>query len=199
MPGDLTALNAYIAGLPNGLDSYPDHLQKAAVFRQFIAEQPLQIHLDLLPAVLRGLIRSPPPVGTWMPEVHATAGYLALRGLLFESDALFVDYAYRMNRRLLEGPIYWVLFKLLSPEKVVRAAESRWGQMHRGIGLTMTFPEPRVAAATMTFPAGLVPDVITRCYATAFRAAVEVAGGRNVAFELVKSQPTAAEYRGRWA
>lgn len=43
-----------------------------------------------------------------------------------------------------------------------------------------------------------VPSVLAKAYSTAFRAAVEIAGGRNATMETRIVDATTIEYRGRW-
>lgn len=191
-------LDEYLAALPRGLDSFADHVQKAAVVRHFTGGLELLAHADRLPAPLAAIVRDPPPVTAWVPEVHATALLTALRDLFFTDDESFFRYAYDTNRRLLESAFYRILFKLISPQRVLRGAESRWSQMHRGMQLSVTRRGDREADVRLVYPPGLLPDVIATAYGTAFRAAVEVAGARGAEFAVVERSRTHTTFRGAW-
>jgi len=192
-------MEAYLAGLPGGLSSYPNHRQKATVFRAFIEGIDLTPYAAQLPTRLAVLIAKPPSPHSWLTEVEATAVYLALIDLVFQDEERFIAHAYERNRQLLDGPLYRILFRLAGKERLARGMASRWGTMHTGIALiAMAIPGRSEATVRLEFPAGLIPPVIARCYVTALRAAFEVAGARDVVFELVEESPTLLELRGRW-
>lgn len=189
----------YLVSLPLALRSYPTHTQKASVLRQIVGELPIAGDAAGLPDELKALAQSPPPVTSWIPEVHATALYLALRDLYFDDDAGFVDYSYRRNRALLESPLYWILFKLVSARALLRQAPGRWAQLHKGVELGVKLdPKEESVEIRLNNPPYLVPDLLGRCYATAFTAAIELAGAKDAGFELVESSPSGSLFRGKW-
>ncbi|HTJ84859.1 MAG TPA: hypothetical protein VL400_24235 [Polyangiaceae bacterium] len=190
-------MTAYVDSLPDGLDALRGCQQKASIFRQFIGRPHATALAKVLPAELRGLVEAPPPATEWISEVKATAVYLALRDLMGSDDA-FLEYTYEMNRRLLSGPLYRVLFALVSPERVIKGAASRWGQLHRGTELrTEGFSPPRVRFRLVT-PVGLVPEVLARAYGSAYRVAIELAGARSVDVTVESASPTAYTFALRW-
>ncbi len=190
-------MSAYLDSLPRGLDSYPAHVQKAGVFRQLLGAQ-LKAHAAGLPDVLRVLVETPPPVGSWVPEVHTAAIFVAMRDVM-PDDHAFQDHMYRMNRALLDGVLYGFLFRLISPRRILDGARSRWTQLHRGITFeVLPHPEENQSGVCMRFPTGLVPVILLESYCGAFRAALEVAGGKNVKVHLVESAPVMARYAATW-
>jgi len=195
----LAYLDRYLAGLPRGLESFADHVQKAAVFRQFVSGLPIAEQAHRLPPPLDGLVRAPPPVSAWLSEVQATAVLTSLRDLFFSDDEGFFKYAYDTNRRVLESVFYRVLFKLVSPQRVLRGAEARWAQLHKGMELFVAMRGDRGAEVRLVYPPGLLPDVIATAYSTAFRAAVEVAGARAASFTVVERSRTQTTFHGAWS
>ncbi len=193
-------LEAYLAGLPSGLDSYLQAEHKASVYHAFFDDtHSLAQHAARLPGPLQDIIARPPPINTWMPECRATALYMALADAHFPDDDAFIAYAYRRNKALISSVAYRVLFKVLRPQAVLAGAASRWERFHRG-GVELT-SEPRGqsdVALVVSYPAGLVTELLARAYTTAFRGAVEVAGGKHVRFELEEVTDTHARFRGSW-
>jgi hypothetical protein len=187
----------YLTGLPNGLGSYATCVQKASVLRQFLKLAPASWRGDL-PEPLGALVRDPPPFTAWVPEVQATAVYLAIVDVREWEDKDFVARALTMNRELLKSPLYRVLMTVVSPGWLVRGAPSRWATMHQGIELSAQMVGDTSAQFDLTFPRRLVPTLIAQCYATAFQAALESASARKVSVSLGRSTDETATYRCDW-
>ena len=81
----LPRVAAYLEALPNGLASYPEYTQKAALYRQFLKHAGALRVANQLPPELRLLVEQPVPVNTWLPEVMVNALYLGV------ADALHLD------------------------------------------------------------------------------------------------------------
>lgn len=199
-PRPFPLLEAYIAGLPRGLDAFPTHATKGAVVRQILLDANLGPHVDSLPPQLAALIKAPPPHSSWVPEVFAIALFMAMRDIHPGPDAAFLEAVRQSNLKLLSGVVYGVIFKLIGPARLVSAVESRWGQMHKGVSMAPVVPVPDGAkvCARMEFPAGLVPPLMCQGYAQAFKAAVEVAGCSNVSFVVREAISTRAVFVGSW-
>lgn len=187
----------YLASLPNGLGSYPGCQQKAQILRQFVTTFGSQDLFALLPAELIDLARDPPPPTEWIPEVHATAVYLAQRDVL-GSDQAFYQHCYTMNRRLLSSPLYRVLFAVAAPERILRGAAERWGKLHRGTELRARRVEAYEAVVRLSAPANLIPQLMCRAYGSAYQVAVELAGGRDVSVDCIEITPTGFTYKINW-
>jgi hypothetical protein len=192
-------VEAYLASLPSGVDSYPECQQKASVFHEFLRDIELAPLGPNVPPAIVALVESPPPSTAWLPEVHANAVFLAARARAFADDEAFVRHAYRVNVILLQSPVYAILFRFISPERVLRGATSRWAHFHRGMELVIDRIETGRATVRLVFPPGLMPPLLGRCYATAFRAAIEAAGGLNTIVELVAFDAVSFECRARWS
>ncbi len=189
-------IERYLAGLPQGVDSYPAFEQKGTIVRSYVDSGELDVSGVELPPAVRAWVASPPTATQWIPEVHANVLFLVMMGKLGETG--FEDLVYRANTRLLQGPLYAILFKLVSPERVLRASGARWSQFHRGIELAPIRPGHNEASVDMRCPLALLPAPLARVYATAFRAALEAAGGKEVRVEMVGERPDGYTFHATW-
>ncbi len=177
-------MTAYLAQLPAGVDSYPDVLEKASVYREYLVGVDCEALRRVLPPPLLPMIDAPPPSSAWVSEVHVAAFFLALSDTLGE-EAAFLELAYRANRRLLGGPMYRLLFSLLGPRTILKGAQSRWGHFHRGVTMHVAFADDeRGATVRLTFPPKLLVPLLFRSYGEAFRAAAEVAGAKDASVRI---------------
>src|SRR3954447_26575263 len=127
----LRRMESYLEALSAGLDSHPDCHHKASITRQVLERFPTD-KLPPLPAPLQELVDAPPPSSLWIPEVHATALFLAICDAHFESDDDYVRFSLDFNRELLRGPLYRVLMFMASPTRLVPFVGRQWGALHRG-------------------------------------------------------------------
>lgn len=195
----LKSMDAYLSDLPAGLDSYPDHRQRGSILRQFLEGRSAAELARRLPPTLGELVLNPPPLSSWLPEAHATAVYLAIRDLYSKSDDDFVEHCYQGNRRLLSGPTWRIMFLVVTPESLLRGGNARWAKMHDKVELRVEpKDEPGKVELELRFPRALVPPLMSRVHGSGFRAAVEVAGGKDVAFALSSSGETASRLVGTW-
>ncbi|MFK7990756.1 MAG: hypothetical protein AB8I08_32345 [Sandaracinaceae bacterium] len=175
-------LQAYIDRLPGGLDAYPDHRSKASVLRAFLDGHDMDALRAALPAELAALADPKTAVTTWLPEVHLNAVMLARRAVFFDSDEAFVEDAAKRNRQLIESPLYRMLIKFFSTERVGAMGRTVFHQMHDGIELEIHPGTPMRWA--LRYPPHLMPELVARCYATAATVALEL-GGTRVTTEVV--------------
>jgi hypothetical protein len=190
-------MEAYLAALPRGLAAYPSCQQKSAILRTFMTAE-IAHHIEgALPPELRGLVTHPPPVTAWIPEVQATALYLAGRDAM-GSDEEYVEMAYVLNRKLLSGVLYRALFAFVSPTRVLTGAASRWGQLHRGTDLRALKVTDTDAVLRLTGPPNHIPQVLALAYGTAFRAVLELTGGRSVVVTCRRDGPEGCTYLAGW-
>lgn len=195
----LTHLEAYLRGLPRGLDSYPTLVIKGSVLRSSLEAMPITTGLETLPEALQALARNPPPHSSWIPSVHVEALRAARRDLLFDDDDALVRAVEAQNRAMFSGVIYGLLFKLVGMQRLLDRAQQRWDQMHRDATFTVeTDMANRLARAQLVFPAGLYSPLGSRCFLAAIKAAMEVASGQPVQAELKEYRPTRAMFEARW-
>ncbi|MBI5494312.1 MAG: hypothetical protein HY904_04745 [Deltaproteobacteria bacterium] len=192
-------LEAYIRALPQGLDSYPDHVVKASVVRSSLDAMPLLPHLSQLPAPLVELVMRPIPHSQWVPEVRSEALHEAMRELRFTDDESFLAAVAAGNRALLSGVLYGFLFRLIGVSRLLRGGVSRWEQMHRGTRFILQGdPESRGVVLRLGFPPHLYTPLSCRAYGEAFRVAMEVAGGAGARVVVTDYTPTFALYSAQW-
>lgn len=198
-PAELPRLDAYIAEHPGGLRAHPQCRHKAAGLRSYLRGLDLAARADTLPAPLAELVRSPPPVTAWISEVHATAVILAVRDLCFDSDHAALAHSYTTSRALLAGPLYRILFAMISPERVARGANARWKSFHTGSTLRalVRTPEPE-ARILLSYPNALFPPFVVRAYGEVIRGALDLAIGGGATVAVVDHTPTHATYRAAW-
>lgn len=187
-------VQAYVDALPGGIDAYPDVVVKYSIVETWLEGHDRGALRDVLPDEVHPLLEDGVPVTRWVPEVHATCIYLALRELFFPSDDTFVTDALHRNIRLLEKPMYKILLRVLTPTRAAKGTALAFSQMHRGLKLAVD-PQPEAWLVTLTHPPALVPELLGRCYATALRAALEVKGYDGVFSRPVSLKPECSTFR----
>jgi hypothetical protein len=191
-------MEAYLATLPEGLDAHPQCRQKASIARHTL-QRFVDGALPPLPAPLQALVDAPPPASLWIPEVHATALFLAICDAQFPDDDTYVARSLALNRELLQSPLYRMVMFVAAPAMLIPLAGRQWATLHRGSTLTATaLAGAGHARSEMRFPASLFPALLVRCFATAQQAVVEGSGGRDVRVELRGLTSTRADYDIFW-
>lgn len=191
-------LNAYLASLPQGLESFPEVQQKGSIVQSFLEGVPIQQHLSSLPRPIAELVKHLPPPSAWISEVKAAALYLACADLCFPSAEAYVEFAYRANRKIIEGPIYAMLFRMLGVKRIVNVVAGRWEQFHRGTSLKVVHFEGTEGRLRLDCPPHATPLLLAQCHGTAVRATVEIVGAKNVTVACTQSGPSAFDYVCRW-
>lgn len=188
---------AYVDGLPHGLDSYPDAAQKATVVQSLLEAWPAVRELSLPPA-LRSLVDHPPPANVWVPEAQGIAMWLLAADVACGGDLeRFKDFARDVNRRVLSNPLYGFVMRLLGPRLTARAVNATWSAFHRGIEQSAVL-DGRMGTITLRFPSQLLPAYSVASFATALEASLEVAGVEGAVAHVVRHTDTEAVYTIRW-
>ncbi len=198
MQHSTTQMEEYLSELPHGLDSYPEYVQKASVYRKVFTPKLTEKFAPLLPDKLRQLLAEPLPVTAWIPEVFGNALLLVLFENHFLDESRWIAEALETARALFLGPMYRSMMMLLSPELIIQRAPSRWEALHRGIELSASISTESVASLRLRFPPRLVPRVVALVYGPAFQAALEAAGARDARCVLAESASEEAVYEATW-
>jgi hypothetical protein len=103
-----------------------------------------------------------------------------------------------VDRRLLGGPVYKVMFALATPMLAVKAADKRFGAMFQGITLRAASDRDGHVLLELRYPRYLLPALVGRLYLVAFEVAVEMAGGRDIVGRVLRHGETAAQYEISW-
>ncbi len=194
VPAALPAMaKAYLDSLPDGLESYPEARVKNSVVRTWLEGHDAKRLSEALPPSLGRLGRAELPVNRWIPEVHAVVVYLSLRELFFPTDEAFVEDSRERNHKLLANPMYNILVRALSVQRVGKSTPLIYNHMHQGTRLEVDAAQwPWIWS--LTSPDHLVPSLLARCYATAIGAAIELNGQDNVQVLLRSSTPTVQQF-----
>ena len=192
----LVHLSEFLRGLPHGLDSYPELTAKASTFRPLLdGLQPFD-HPDLPPA-LRALVRTPPPVTTWVPEVHFQGLVFALRDLVHEDDSALTRFCYERWLSLFRSPLYRVLLSVANPTVLVRAAAMRWGAFHRGSALRVAESGRGFAIVEISHAPGLWTGIMAHAQAEGVRATLDI-GRKTKSTIEVTAQAESLRMEVRW-
>lgn len=201
MASPLRRMEDYLGSVLGGVNAYPEHVQKVAVFRQFIAERPTDELKRQLPPELAMMFSGATNPSVWVSEVKANAVLLGMRDACYGSDEEFVNAALQANQRLFASPMYRLLMKVASPALMLKNSQRYWNVFHRGMNLVLSrYDESgKSCVFTLVFPVSLLPELVARAYATAFASAIAAAGGKNVRSEIVGHDGFRSEFLVRWA
>ncbi len=189
-------LGAFVRGLPDGLDSYPDYGTKAALLRSLTTDE-LVRHAGAVPEALAELIRNPPPMSAWVKQTHAHAVVALARDVLFASDRAFEQHCYDGQRALFSSKIYLLLMRCTSPGRLLMTAEKRWSQFNRGCTIrTDVFAEG--AHIWVDHPRGMFETTTRVPLSQALRATLDLSSARNVEITMVEESPKQTELLARW-
>jgi hypothetical protein len=189
-------LEAYLAGLPGGLDAYPSCEVKGSILRSMVSE-PLFRPMEDLPEPLRKLVETPPLATQWVPEVHQLALMLAsVDGHFVKAggEAAFLAWGDRSSAAMLKSPLYRVMFALAGPGLLLDNMPGRLKALRRGTRFELVERGPRSARMSFGFPQGLYVPLMLRARARSIRGALEMAGGKHVAVQVADIGDTRASF-----
>lgn len=193
-------LDAYLRTLGGGLEAFPDALMKGSLVRSALSSRPLpeSVTLDLPPRLAETLLHPPPP-NTWIPVTLVVGTLLTIADHYELDDRTFLAWRREQYRELLGGPLYRVLFAVVSPEKLVAGAAHKWRSLTRNSLVLERVETSRGAAEIIvSWPTNLLPTLIARSLMEGVRAALELSGAKRTTLELHDLTPTGAHYRLRW-
>ncbi|MBL8680694.1 MAG: hypothetical protein JNK05_16060 [Myxococcales bacterium] len=192
--------SAYIAALPDGMDSFAQCEVKGSVVRQLIDGFDRSI-LHELPEASRALIEAPPPVSAWVREVPVNVMLLVTGEHLVRTtgrrDAMN-ERAYEASKQLLSTPLYKILFLVVSPERLVSGVDRRWNALRRGTRLELLSHSPHSAHLRAHMPEGLYTRGLLELRASSMRAALDCAGGRRSKVTLDALTKSAVDFMCSW-
>jgi hypothetical protein len=192
----LVRTRAYIKALPNGLTSYPECRSKGQVWKNILRCTDTQSLIGRVPPKL--IPEADVLAGTWIPITQSFAAHLVLRDCLFASDEAICEHFRQVDRSLLSGPVYRVMFALATPMLAIHAADRRFAAMFEGISLHAHSPRAGQVTIELQYPRLLLPALIGRLYLIAFEVAVELAGGKLVKGTALSHDDTEASYEIVW-
>ncbi len=194
----LQRVDRWLAGVPGGLDAYPEVQAKGSLVRSALEGQPKAELLARLPPPLRALVAEPPVGSEWVPEAHLDGLLLAIADVRGMTDDDLCAWTRARNRALFESPAYRILMAVMSPGALVRFAGGRWANWHRGTSLEIEGVADDGVRGTLTFPRGLFDALLLRVFAEAFVAALQLANAAFPVVKIVEAGPESARYLVRW-
>ena len=199
----MPTVDEYLAGLPEGIDSYPEAMVKGSVVRAHCVHPAfLEVQRDeRMPRESVRLIDDPPTRTTWVREAHFNALMAGLYEHGFRASGGYPAYqawVCDQSRRLFETKLYRVLFAVLSPERLLAATALRWSAFHQGSTLALVGRLPKAFEVEMRFPARLYPPASLHGFSGAFRAALLAAGGDVTSIEWTLVSPSIARWLVQW-
>jgi hypothetical protein len=193
-PASLPRTAAYLAELPEGLDSYPRCRVRTAVTRAIVERFPDALDHSAVDRAFVDRLRATLDQGEWMPEALATTTRILTRDAVFESDEQYYEWTFEIANELFARPFYRVLMYVMSPALVILGASRRWNAFREGTTLTAK-NKPNGGEVTLEFPPRLYTPLVLEGFGHAFRASLVAARARNVQVELAE----VAVERARWA
>jgi len=197
-PRRFPRLANYLSQLPAGLDSYPDCIAKASLYRRLIEEHDFLPIADQLPPQLLPLIEHPEPLNTWIPAVQNNAFLLAMTDHFYNQDLRAAVSWYRdVRKRMFRSPLYRMMMAVISPRYILRGASKRWETFHRGTQFEVEYGD-NYGNVVLTYPQGLKTRLIVRMLTGGILAALEAAGAREIKWGITSVTPTQAHMSATW-
>lgn len=195
--GDYPLMHAYLASLPNGLDSHPECQSKASLLHSALLGHPAS-GLRHLPDVLRERIESPPPAGLWIPAVHLIATVHAIIDVHYHSDEEILAWGARRTAAVSQNPLYRALLRVSGPRVFFTMTAKINRLFQRGTKFEMKKLEAGRALARLRYPRNLhgresLLGTVAMC-----ETVVQQTGGVSKGTEMVEITPTHALFDCRW-
>lgn len=165
----LPQLNAYMARLPAGLQSYPTCKGKASLFRLINELQPVVDIPAALPELLRPYLRCTLPASQWVPELDYVLFSIAMDDLRGWDNDGMRRFWRRVMTHIDNSTMYGLLFRFLSARMLITTVASRWSSFHLGTTCTAVRAADGVQI-TLGFLHGLFPELIVHGYLGVFDA-----------------------------
>ncbi len=197
-PRKFPRLAGYLRNLPEGLDSYPDCIAKASLYRRLIEEHDFTPIVDQLPSKLLPLLEHPEPINTWIPAVQNNAFLLAMTDHFYNEDLRAAVSWYRdVRERMFKSPLYRMMMAVISPRYILRGASKRWETFHRGTVFEVEYGDHH-ANVVLTYPHSLQTRLIIRMLTGGLLAALAAAGAKDIKWGITSVTPTEARLGATW-
>jgi hypothetical protein len=196
-PASLPLTAAYVAGLPEGLDSYPKCRVRTAVTRIIVERFPQALeHAGIEKAFVERL-RAALDRGEWMSEALGTATRVLTRDAIFASHEQYNEWTFEIAKELFARPFYRALMYVMSPGLVMLGASRRWNAFREGTTLTAK-STGNGGDITLTFPPHLYTPLVLEGFGHAFRASLVAARARNARVDLEEAHADRARWVAAW-
>lgn len=133
-----------------------------------------------------------------MSDVAATTVRVLARDRVFEDDASYLAWSFKVSGEVFEKPAYRMLMYVLSPTLVAMGAARRWHTFRRGSDLDARVDKGS-GTLVVTFPEHLYPEIVQRSFGETFRAALTAAKAKQLSVTVTETSATKATYQIRWS
>ena len=195
---DLVRTKEYLSSLPGGLSAYPDCQAKGVLVRMLASEEAYARVASSLPPPFRRLMEEPPMGSEWVPEVHFQALLYAVGDATEQDDDSILAGIRARDRRMFESPAYRILMQTPSPAALLRGADLRWANWHRGSTLEVEGIADDGVRLAIRFPRGLFDGLHLRVIAESLLAALDLTRAANPRIELREAGQGLVRYRAAW-
>jgi hypothetical protein len=194
----LVRTDAYLSALPGGVSAYPECQAKGVLVRMLASEEGYAGVAPTLPQPFRKLMQDPPMGSEWVPEVHFQALLYALGDATGQDDEAILAGIRPRDRRMFESPAYRILMETPSPAALLRGADLRWANWHRGSTLEVEGIADDGVGLAIAFPRGLFDGLHLRVIGESFLAALDLTRAASSRVEIREAGPGRVRYRVAW-
>ncbi len=192
-------VDAYLAALPAGVDSYPECRVKSETLRDLLERLILadvkQSPIDLAMLACNETV--------WLPEVQANTLLHLSRDTIFESDTAFMAWSRENMLRLWARPTYRLLMYMAPPEEAALGAAKRWSTFHTGSWLAASPMARRggrnTITLTLTFPPRLFDAYLLEYLGVVYRTVLDSTRAKDGLMHVRPLADTKAEFLASWA
>ncbi len=192
-------VDAYLAALPAGIESYPECRVKSETLRDLLER-----------LILADVQQSPIDLATlacnetvWLPEVQANTLLLLGRDTIFASDAAFMAWSRENMLRLWSRPTYRLLMYLAPPEEAALGAAKRWSTFHTGSWLAASPMARRggrhTITLTLTVPPRLFDAYLLDYLGVVYETVLDSTRANDGKMQVRPLTDTKAEFLASWA
>ena len=187
-------VDAYLASLPDGIESHPTCQTKSALIRSALKVRPVEGRsLAGLPPVVAEMLENPPPATQWVGTVPHFTAQLAIGDLHDLQPHDYDEFWYAHMKRLMTGPVYSTFFRLISPSYLVRTSTMRWSQFYRGWHVEVK-PVDAGLDLRLRYPTHLLPPEAVQGFRGVWQAMIDVARSSKGRAELLDHDAHGAHY-----
>ena len=195
-----TRLTTYLQHFDGGLAAHPTACMKASIVREALLSRPLlETTIRSVPMALREVLREPPLPNAWLPVTYVAGTLLTIADQYGLDDETFVSWRREQYASLLSGPLYRMLFAVVSPEKLVQGAAYKLKSLAKD-SLVVDHVETTRGngEVKLSWPAHLIPPLLARSLMEGVRAALDLARAKNPKVQMRELTTTGASYSLRW-
>ncbi|HEY3450170.1 MAG TPA: hypothetical protein VGK67_27700 [Myxococcales bacterium] len=200
MPNPLKELSTFVAGLPNGLESYPECLVKGTIVRSFLLDcvPVATLEAAALPQPVAALLRTPPLNSVWASEVEFFGALLAVRDLLGLDDAAWKRWFESRNHQALTNPVLRLVMNFTSAEMLLSLSQAYWGMTHKGSRMTTIERASHTATMLFEHPRGLVNADVGVFLTVALAVPLALSRAKSPSVVMQSSTPTGTIFKATW-